>query len=66
MNFDVEPKEFSFDGVINNGVTQTLEAKYDYDLSEYLLPDKRKALRNAVNPEMGLYILNSIPQAVDN
>ena len=65
-NFEVEVKEFSSDGIIKNGVTQTLEAKYDYDLSEYSLPDKRKALRNAVNPEMGLHILNSIPQPVDN
>lgn len=57
MNFEVEPKEFSSDGIIKNGVTQTLEAKYDYDLSGYDLPDKRKALRNAVNPEMGLHII---------
>ena len=33
------------------------ELKYGYDLSAYDLPDKRKALRNAVNPEMGLHIL---------
>ena len=57
MNFDVEAKEFTSDGIIKNGVTQTLEAKYGYDLSNYNLPDKRKALRNAVNPEMGLHIL---------
>ena len=56
-NFPVEGKDFTSDGIINNGVTQTLEAKYDYDLSNYNLPDKRKALRNAVNPEMGLHIL---------
>ena len=61
-NFEVQPKEFSSDGIIKNGVTQTLEAKYNYDLSGYSLPDKRKALRNAVNPEMGLYILNSYSQ----
>ena len=59
MNFHVEPKEFSSDGVIKNGVTQTLELKYGYELSNYSLPDKRKALRNAVNPEMGLHILQS-------
>jgi DNA (cytosine-5)-methyltransferase 1 len=57
MNFTVEPKDFTSDGIIKNGVTQTLEVKYDYDLSNYNLPDKRKALRNAVNPEMGLHIL---------
>jgi DNA (cytosine-5)-methyltransferase 1 len=56
-NFDITPKEFSSDGIIKNGVTQTLELKYGYDLSAYDLPDKRKALRNAVNPEMGLHIL---------
>ena len=57
MNFTVKPKDFTSDGIIKNGVTQTLEAKYNYDLSNYNLPDKRKALRNAVNPEMGLHIL---------
>lgn len=56
-NFEVPDKEFSSDGIIKNGVTQTLELKYGYDLSTYDLPDKRKALRNAVNPEMGLHIL---------
>jgi DNA (cytosine-5)-methyltransferase 1 len=56
-NFYVKQLEFSFDGVIKNGVTQTLEAKYQYDLSKFDLPDKRKALRNAVNPEMGRFIL---------
>lgn len=64
-NFEIAAKEFSSDGIIKNGVTQTLELKYGYDLSEYSLPDKRKALRNAVNPEMGLYILNSYTQSVD-
>ena len=64
-NFEIAAKEFSSDGIIKNGVTQTLELKYGYDLSEYSLPDKRKALRNAVNPEMGLYILNSYAQPVD-
>ena len=59
-NFPVKLKEFSSDGIIKNGVTQTLEAKYEYDLSGYQLPDKRKALRNAVNPEMGLYILEQL------
>ena len=64
-NFEIAPKKFSSDGIIKNGVTQTLELKYGYDLTEYSLPDKRKALRNAVNPEMGLYILNSYQQTVD-
>ena len=59
LNFYVEQMEFSFDGIINNGVTQTLEAKYNYDLSSYNLPDKRKALRNAVNPNTGLAILKA-------
>ena len=56
-NFEIPFIEFSMDGIIKNGVTQTLESKYGYDLSGYELPDKRKALRNAVNPEMGLHIL---------
>lgn len=59
-NFDITPVKYSSDGIIKNGVTQTLEAKYGFDLSNYELPDKRKALRNCVNPEMGLHILNEL------
>jgi hypothetical protein len=66
MNFDVEPKHFGSDGITSNGAAEKIASSFGYDLSEYSLPDKRKALRNAVNPEMGLYILNSIPQPVDN
>lgn len=31
---------------------------YDFDLSKYSIKDKRKILRNCVNPELGLHILN--------
>jgi DNA (cytosine-5)-methyltransferase 1 len=61
-NFKIEPKEFSADGIKDIGAAEKLAEKFGYDLSSYDLPDKRKALRNAVNPEMGLYILNSYPQ----
>ena len=56
-NFMVEPKEYEADGIIGLNVREKLEKKFGYDLSKYDLPDKRKAMRNCVNPEMGEYIL---------
>jgi DNA (cytosine-5)-methyltransferase 1 len=56
-NFTVPPKKYESDGVIVNGAAKTIAQRFGYDLEGYDLPDKRKALRNAVNPEMGLYIL---------
>jgi DNA (cytosine-5)-methyltransferase 1 len=56
-NFTVKPKQYESDGVIVNGAAQRIAERFGYDLDKYDLPDKRKALRNAVNPEMGLYIL---------
>jgi len=56
-NFMVDPKEYESDGIIVNGAAQRIAERFGYDLSGYDLPDKRKALRNCVNPEMGLHIL---------
>lgn len=56
-NFDITPIHDTSDGIIKNGVTQTLEKKYGFDLSKFDLSDKRKALRNCVNPTIGLHIL---------
>jgi DNA (cytosine-5)-methyltransferase 1 len=56
-NFMVEPKEYEADGIKAVGAAEKLAERFGYDLTKYDLPDKRKALRNAVNPEMGFYIL---------
>jgi DNA (cytosine-5)-methyltransferase 1 len=56
-NFNITIEDYSSDGIIKNGVTQSLEKKYGFNLTDFDLPDKRKALRNCVNPEMGLHIL---------
>jgi DNA (cytosine-5)-methyltransferase 1 len=64
-NFMVEPRQYEADGIIGLNVREKLEKKFGYDLSNYDLPDKRKAMRNCVNPEMGLYILDSYTQPVD-
>jgi DNA (cytosine-5)-methyltransferase 1 len=61
-NFTVEPREYEADGIVGRNVRENLEKKFGYDLSGYDLADKRKAMRNCVNPEMGLHILNSYPQ----
>jgi len=59
-NFHIPSKEFGSDGIKDVGAAEKLAEKFGYDLTGYDLPDKRKALRNAVNPEMGLYILQSL------
>jgi DNA (cytosine-5)-methyltransferase 1 len=64
-NFMVEPKKYEADGIKAVGAAEKLAERFGYDLTSYDLPDKRKALRNAVNPEMGLYILQSYQQPVD-
>lgn len=56
-NFEVEHKEYEADGIKLPGAAEKIAERFGYDLSNYNLPDKRKALRNAVNPEMGRWIL---------
>jgi DNA (cytosine-5)-methyltransferase 1 len=56
-NFNVEHKDYGADGIKAVGAAEKIAERFGYDLSNYDLPDKRKALRNAVNPEMGLHIL---------
>lgn len=56
-NFMVEPKEYEADGIKAVGAAEKIAERFGYDLTGYDLPDKRKALRNAVNPDMGLHIL---------
>jgi DNA (cytosine-5)-methyltransferase 1 len=56
-NFKVEPKHYEADGIKHVGAAKKIADRFGYDLDGYDLPDKRKALRNAVNPEMGLHIL---------
>ena len=58
-NFYIKHQLFGPDGIKDVGAAEKLAAKFGYDLSGYDLPDKRKALRNAVNPEMGLAILEA-------
>jgi DNA (cytosine-5)-methyltransferase 1 len=56
-NFMVEPKDYEADGIKAVGAAEKIAKRFGYDLTGYDLPDKRKALRNAVNPDMGLHIL---------
>lgn len=55
-NFMVEHKEYEADGIKAVGAAEKIAERFGYDLKGYDLPDKRKALRNAVNPEMALHI----------
>jgi DNA (cytosine-5)-methyltransferase 1 len=56
-NFMVKPKVYEADGIKHVGAAKKIADRFGYNLDAYDLPDKRKALRNAVNPEMGLHIL---------
>jgi DNA (cytosine-5)-methyltransferase 1 len=59
-NFTVEAKHYEADGIKAVGAANKIAERFGYDLDKYNLPDKRKALRNAVNPEMGLHILRTV------
>lgn len=44
--------------------TEELEAHLGYDMSKYKITNKSLLLRNAVEPEVGLHILNNLKQEV--
>ncbi len=58
-NFAIPDKEFKKD-VIRKAQIPQLQDKYGFDLSPYKLKNKRQVLRNCVEPELGLHILNNI------
>lgn len=61
-NFNIPNEDFKSLNVCggnNNAKVKDLEAEYGFNLSEFKLPNKLKALRNCVRPETGLHILNS-------
>lgn len=58
-NFEIADKEFTKD-VIRKAQIPQLQAKYGYDLSGYKVKNKRQVLRNCVEPEIGLHILEEV------
>jgi len=59
-NFSVSYQEYGSDGIKAVGAADKIAKRFGFDLTGVDLPDKRKALRNAVNPEMGLHILKAV------
>jgi DNA (cytosine-5)-methyltransferase 1 len=55
-NFEIANKSFHKFHLVNSAVNE-IEAIYQIDLSKYKLKNKRQILRNCVNPEMGLHVL---------
>lgn len=55
-NFNVAEKKFDRPKIRSAQIPQ-LQEFLGYDLSSYKLPNKRQVLRNCVNPNVGLYIL---------
>lgn len=58
-NFEIPDKEFKKDN-IRTAQIPDLQKKYGFDLSGYKLSNKRQVLRNCVEPELGLHILNQL------
>ena len=54
-NFHLQPTKFNDDRV-HSGITGN-KPIYGFDIKKYQVEDKRKILRNMVNPELGLHIL---------
>jgi len=57
-NFDIRKKDF-IDTRIHNDIIGSTPV-YGFDLTKYKAKDKRKLLRNMVNPEVGKYILDEL------
>ena len=55
-NFEIPYKEFPKDNIRTAQIPQ-LQKKYGFNLSKYKLPNKRQILRNCVEPEIGLHVL---------
>ena len=55
-NFVIHPFDIGSRGH-RDGTVETLQQRKDLDISPYDIRDKRKILRNCVEPELGLHIL---------
>lgn len=70
-NIKVEPsgithtkggEKYKRKATIKSGNTEDFEKKYGYDLSSYKISRKRLLLRNCVEPQTGLHILNNLSE----
>jgi len=57
-NFEIRNKDFDDDR--RHGDITGYKPVYGFDLKKYDVKDKRKLLRNMVNPEVGKYILDEV------
>lgn len=58
-NFDITDKEFTKDK-IRSAQIPDLQELHGYDLSDYKIKNKRQVLRNCVNADLGLHILEHV------
>lgn len=56
-NFQIYKAKFEKDNIEFMSI-KNQQKKLNYDLSKYKIPNKRQILRNCVNSELGLHILN--------
>jgi DNA (cytosine-5)-methyltransferase 1 len=64
-NFTIQKEKFNRPKLRKAQIPE-LQVAYDYDLSEYKLPNKRQVLRNCVLPSVGKHILNSLMEECVN
>ena len=57
-NFFIPDLKIQSTGIRDKSKIEELESFLGYDLSPYKIPNKRQILRNCVNPQLGLHILN--------
>lgn len=58
-NFYISNIKIPTTGIRDKNKIAQLEVFLGYDLSSYKIPNKRQILRNCVNPQLGLHVLNA-------
>jgi len=65
-NFQAIPKEFEARGIPLEKINGSNHVIYGFDLAKIMLRDKRRVLRNLVNPEVGKYVFETAMGTVRN
>jgi DNA (cytosine-5)-methyltransferase 1 len=65
-NFYAAPKDFKSRGVPHKNINGANHKIFGYDISSFKVRDKRKLLRNMVNPEVGKHIFDCATGSIRN
>jgi len=58
-NFTIPEIDLPTTGIRNKNTISALERFLGFDLTKYDIPNKRQILRNCVNPQLGLHVLEA-------